>query len=239
MGLFAGPFAALRGLQLLLKHPTLVKLSLLPALLASVLSAIGVWAAIAYGPDLLSTILTEPENTILYVFWWILALLVRISAAALSLIVTPWLVMFLGLPICEPLAAKADELLGGKPVEGSFVAEVVLAFTGSIGILGIGLAGTVVLFLLGLIPGLGAITAPFALLIWTPLFLAFDMCEASLTRRQFNLRQKLSLLSRNPLRTLSLGLTATVLVAVPVLNLVGLPIAVLAGVFVVRDMERA
>ena len=43
---------------------------------------------------------------------------------------------------------------------------------------------------------------------------------------------------RHPFQTLSFGLVAVALLSIPLINLLGLPIIVTAGVMVVRDLEN-
>ena len=151
---------------------------------------------------------------------------------------TPWLVMLLGLPLCEPLAARADAILGGQEVKGTFFGDIMASLRTTLGLTLVGIAGSIGLFLLGLIPGVGLLTGPFMALVWTPLFLCFDLCDSSLARRQLRFRQKVNAVLKRPFSSISMGLTGSVLLAVPLINLFGLPIAVLAGVIRVRDLEE-
>lgn len=238
MGILNGPLAALRAVSLLLKNPSLIPLALVPALVTCAISFVGVGLGVYYGDDLFGLVWpSEPENTILYGLWWLGGLIVRLATAAAALLITPWLVMLVGLPLCEPLAARADALLGGQAVEGSLVGELAKTLKTTIGVTVVGLSGAVLFFLLGLIPGLALITAPFVTFVWTPLFLCFDLYDSSLARRQLGFRQKVRTLLGRPVSSISLGLMGTVLLATPVINLLGLPVAVLAGVISVRALE--
>ena len=90
--------------------------------------------------------------------------------------------------------------------------------------------------MLGLLPGIGLVSTPVAL-FWTPLVFAFDLFDTSLAQRQLNFTQRRRFLTKNLAHSLSVGLTGMVCVAIPVINLFGLPIAVLSAVIVVRDLE--
>lgn len=241
MGIFTGPSAALKGLRLLTGNlKTLLPLALLPAGVAFLISIAGVWAAIAWGDDLFAMIWTEaPENSILYALWWLGGFLLRIISAIGVLLVTPWLVMLVGLPLCGPLAEKADELTGGMPADGTFVQDVLGALKSTAGMTALGLTGAIGFFLLGLIPGVAVITGPFVAFVWTPLFLCFDLYDPVLSRRRFGFRRKLRTLTGKPVTSVSVGLVAAGLLAIPVVNLIGLPIAVLGGVIAAREMEDA
>ena len=235
MGILAGPLALLRALALLLRHPGLLSLVLVPCIVTIVVSSLGVYAAIQYGGDLLQmiwpTAVTGAGSTVAVGVF-------TTTSVLLAIIITPWLVMLVGLPLCEPLAAKADVLLGGKEVSGSFVGGVTDSIVTTIMTVALGLGGSIVLLGLGLIPGLAFITAPFAAFVWTPLFLSFELQDSSMSRRRLSFRQKIRLVTKNPFTALSLGLVGLCLVAIPVINLVGLPLAVLSGVIVVRNLEK-
>jgi len=238
MGILTGPVSAVRGARMLTEHPSLIPLALLPAIVACVVSFLGVWAAFAYG-DVTAAIWPDaPENTLLYVLWWIGGTLTQLAAALGALIITPWLVMLVGLPLCGPLAEKADALLGGPPSEGSFWSDIIDALRSTAGMTALGLAGAIAFFLLGLIPVIGLVTTPFVALVWTPLFLCFDLYDPVLCRRQFRFRRKLRAIIGRPFTGVSVGLTGMALMSIPVVNLIGLPVAVLGGVVAVRELEE-
>jgi len=237
LSIFSGPIAAMRALGLIARHPSLVMLVAIPAAVAMVISIVAVWLSIAYGGDVLTWMWAEPTGWTSYI-WAVFNWFFRLSTAALSLFITPWLVMLLGFPLCEPLAMKIDGLIGGQAVAGSLAGELAKALTATIGVTLLGLAGAVAFFILGLIPGVALITVPFVMFVWTPLFLAFDLFDGALSRRQLGFRKKLRFISGSWLSAISVGLTGTILVAVPLLNLVGLPVAVAMAVIVVRDREK-
>ncbi len=244
MNPLAGPAAALRGLGLILRHPGLMARSAVPAVVALLLSGLGIWAAVRWHADLVNAIWTEPAaegfwGTLAYGLWWTFDAILGLASGVLSVVITPWLVMLLGLPLCEPLAAAVDSRLGGQAVSGSLLAEIGSTLATTAAVAAVGLAGAVGFFLLGLLPGVGLITTPFVTLVWTPLFLAFDLFDSPLARRQLRLRAKVDFLIRHWVSAASVGLTATLLVALPGLNLIGLPVAVAMGVIVVRDREQA
>jgi len=235
-----GAFSAFgRGVNLLFSNPTLWALAALPAVVAMGASFLGLYVATQYGTEIFNLIWSEPSNFILHIIWAIFEFIFRLASVLLTLLITPWLVMLLGLPLCEPLAAKVDELLGGKPVDGTFWGDIAKTLATTLGVVGVGLAGTVLFFFLGLIPIVGFVMGPFVLFVWTPMFLGFDLFDGSLSRRQLVFRQKLDLVMSHKLLTITVGLIGTTLLAIPVLNLVGLPIAVVTGVVTVRQLEEA
>ncbi len=238
MGIMTGPVSAVRGAKLLAEHRSLIPLALLPAGVACLLSFVGIWAAFAFG-DVTAAIWPDaPDNTLLYILWWVGGLLTQIVSAIGVLIITPWLVMLVGLPLCGPLAEKADALLGGAPSDGGFWSDVVGALRSTAGMTALGLVGAVIFFVLGFIPVVGVITAPFVTFVWTPLFLCFDLYDPVLARRQMAFRRKLRAVGRRPFTGISVGLTGMALMSIPIVNLFGLPVAVLGGVVAVRELEE-
>ncbi len=235
-----GAFSAFgRGVNLLFSNPSLWVLAALPAVVAMAASFLGFYLVNQYGVEIFNLIWAEPENFILHFFWAIFAFFFRIASVLLTLLVTPWLVMLLGLPLCEPLAAKVDEILGGQPVDGTFWGDIAKTLATTLGIVAVGLTGAVLFFFLGLIPIIGFVMGPFVIFVWTPMFLGFDLFDSSLSRRQLAFRQKIDLVTSNKLMTITVGLIATALLSIPVLNLVGLPVAVVMGVVAVKQLEDA
>lgn len=241
-GWLAGPVSALRALGLLAQSPRLILLGLLPALVTLGVSIIAISLALAYGDDALARLWTVPDSGLLHVLWWVAWALSLVAYAVAVLMLTPWLVMLVAFPLCEPLAARAERILANEQEPTGqglgFITDLARAVKSSLGVLLLGLAGAVGFLLLGLLPGVGLITTPFVALVWTPLFVSFDLFDSSLERRQLGFGRKLAILRANLPTSLSLGLTAAPLISLPFLNLLGLPVAVVAGVLVVRALER-
>ena len=238
MGLFTGPASAIKAARLLAAHPKLIGLALIPALTTCALSCVGVGLAIAYGDDLVTLVWAEPEEGWLHWLWWTLTQLVRLSAAFLAIFITPWLIILFGIPLSGPLASAADAILGGTDSSASLLASIKTNIGAAVGLTLIGMFGNILLFMLGLIPVVGLISAPVAAFVWTPLILCYDLHDGALSKRDCSVKQKISIVLRQPITSLSLGLTGIALLYVPIINLVGLPIAVVAGVVAIRDREK-
>ncbi len=238
MSILQGPVSLLKGARVLAQHRELIKFSLIPAIIVFVVSLLGFFLSFYFGDRLLGLLIEEPEQLLLKCLWIVFSFILKLGAAFICLLITPWLIMLFGFPLCEPLAKRIDQLLNGQEVDASFSHEMLLTFTTTAGLLIIGLAGSVLFWLLGLIPGPNLLAGPFAAFIWTPAFFALDVIDSSLSRRQWTLRQKLHFLLRHPTTSISLGLCASILLSIPVLNLFVLPVVVAAGVITVRDLEQ-
>ena len=235
--IFAGPVSAWRAARLLFSSPRLIAKALIPAVVTCSVSIIGIILAIYYGDDFVRILWSEPESKWLHWAWWLVIQLVRVSSVALAVIINPWLVILFGISLSSPLSAAADESLGGHHLKESGIASAPRAFIRAIVVALIGLTGSFLLFSMGLVPGLGIVTASLSTFVWTPLILAFDLFDGTLGRRAFGLRSQLNHLFKRPLQSISVGLTGMALLSVPFLNLFGLPIAVVMGVIMVRESE--
>jgi len=229
-GLLTGFSSARQGLRLLREHPRLIPFAIIPAVAAVLLSGMAFWLVYRYG---FSTRL-EGDG------WWMTAgvWILRVLEFLAAIVVSSWLVLLLGFPLCDPLTSRAEVVLGAKTRPAPFMEEVMRAVRSTAAMLLLGMAGSAVLLFVGVVFGLAFITVPFTKFVWTPFFVAFDMTDPSLARRQLGLRQKLGILVRHPVRTTSLGLVGTWMLAIPGINFVGLPVAALAGVVHVRNLER-
>lgn len=241
MGLLSGIIYFVRALFMLVSNPSLIGLALIPSLITLGLSIVSVWLCGHYGVKLLPDAMASIGVAIDPSSWvaWALEGGVWAVGLMLSVFLTPWLVILFGFPLCEPLSAKADALLGGDEVETSFIVGFISGLKVSVGLVILGLAGNAVLFFLGLIPGLGLFVAPLGLFVWTPLILCFDLCDAKFTRMDLTFKQRLQKLSSRLFSTISIGFVAGLLIMPPFINLLGLPVAVLMGTLYARSLESS
>ena len=149
----------------------------------------------------------------------------------------PWIVAFFGFPLCVPLANRADSILGGKDIPLPFWIAVRESLLLTITITVVGLSVGIVLFLLSLIPAVGVVFSMFSVFIWTPMMMCLNVYENSLSRRGMNLRAMVRFILKRPITNLLVGFQTTVLISLPIINLLGLPLAIIAGVIAVREIE--
>ena len=67
--------------------------------------------------------------------------------------------------------------------------------------------------------------------------MSLNVFENTLTRRGLSFGEMCRFIRNHPIESLAVGAQTMILVAVPVLNLIGLPIAVISGVIAVRTLE--
>ena len=125
-----------------------------------------------------------------------------------------------------------------KEIEGTLIGSIADAIKTTAVLSILGVSGAIGFFIVGLVPGVGLLVAPFVAFIWTPIFMAFNLYDSPMCRRQFGLRQKFKVVLGHPLRAISVGLVSAALISIPFINLIGLPIAVAAAVMAVRDLEQ-
>lgn len=229
MGPFAGVIYLLRALLALLTSPRLFLLALLPAAVALALSAGGVALSSYYGDDLLALVWPKSGEES-----WLRDALEASSTlllCALSVLIMPWVVILVGMPLCEPLAAALHDRLGGAAVDVGFFKGVLSGISMALKVLCMALLGAVVLFCVSLLPVVGWAVAPVGALIWAPFCLCLDLCDPTQTRLDLSFSERVGLLRDSPLSTISVGLIGGLLVSVPFLNLLGLPLAVLMGTY--------
>ena len=155
----------------------------------------------------------------------------------LSLILAPFLVMIIALPLCEPLAAEVDRQAGGEEVELGLIEGILSGISLSVKLVIMGLGVSIALTIASLIPVVGFFAGCFNIFCWTPFILSLDVTDFVFARRAYSLSKRFEILRSRPLNTISIGLLAAPLLATPFLNLIGAPIVVIMGTLYARQLE--
>ena len=106
MNILAGPILLIRSLILLLSSGKLIRLSLIPGIM-SCLGTVGIFFLINQNIEYITSFLP-----ILGEFNSNSGIFGGFMSGLLSLILAPFLVMIIALPLCEPLAAEVDRQAG-------------------------------------------------------------------------------------------------------------------------------
>jgi CysZ protein len=219
----SGFTSPLRVLGLLLEHPGLLGLFILPMVITLIVVStviygvlIGLWNALqglfqsllgttsAFGSGILSALAG--------------ALLIYFSALSLGI-----LIQLMSSPFNDILAEKTEVACGESPPKTT-LKRLVFVFLIDLRKTGFTLSFTLILFLIGLIPGIGLISIPGLAMIQAFTFLSYP-----LSRREIGLGGSLHWIRKNFFRSLGFGLITLALFSIPVINLFALPISVIAG----------
>lgn len=213
-----------RAIRLLLDNRELLKLAVLPLVAAMVTFVLG--GAIALGAASVVGALIAP-------FAAFLVPLATMGTFGTLLVATfllaPLLVMLVGFPLCEPLSLAVDEQIGGIEHAPTGLAGFLRnAFIGAF-LAVLSIIGDYCLGLMVDVDYVGWFYLGFLILMWKPMLLAFDACDAVFAARGMTLLERFRALMKDPFATLGVGLATLFLVSIPLVNLVGLPIAVVLG----------
>ena len=169
---------------------------------------------------------------------WALWGVVFLFAMALALVLSYMLAMVLGSVIASPfndvLSEKTEQvLLGARHVQAGegapFLAGVVRSMLSSAAVAGIYVAIMAPLLLLHLIPAVGSVAYTLLGGLIGGYFVALEHCDTLLERRGVAFRQKLAIIWRERTLTLGFGVGTSLMLAIPLLNFLCLPVAVIGG----------
>ncbi len=242
MNLFIGITSLGKALRMLIKHPSLLLLSSLIGVIACTISISGIWYVLdngdALGELMISSVgLTEKIATDGFARQ-LIDYLIKGLGIVTTLLVLPWIIGLIGFPICTPLADRTDTLMGGREAEVGLLHSISSSISLNLRITLVGMTIGVALYLLTWIPIVGLIFSFISAFIWTPLVMCLNVYENSLSRRGLTFRQMCRFLLKDPVGSIMVGGQTILLISIPVLNLLGLPLAVIAGVIAVREREE-
>jgi CysZ protein len=144
-------------------------------------------------------------------------------------------------PFLDSLSEKVESLVVGTPVHPltmtRVIKDVVIAFGDLVGGLLFIVAVNFPLFLVGLIPGVGAIAASIPSFCFSAWLLAQEFMGLSLVRKFVGYGDRWRAVWSNKAITLGFGATTTLLLFVPGLNLVLLPMAAVGGTLMYCDLK--
>jgi CysZ protein len=240
---FGLPLAALR---LLIRERRLWPLAAVPLLLsiAAVLGALAGIVTFAGEIDAFATgLFPTPRAEVWYAWLWVgplvalffvLGKLLFLLAAALAIAAAFVLASLIASPFHDALSRRVEEVVCGRVEEtaepglAGALRQGRRALADELRRLGFFLALALPLAALGLLPGGQLLAAP-ALAAVSMLFLALDYTGYTLDRRGIRFAEKRRWLRRHLGASLGFGAAALLLCAVPGLNLLALPVLVVAG----------
>jgi len=226
-----------RAVALLRRHRSLWPWAAAPALLGGLLFLGVATGALAYADDLLALWWAPPAaetvgTTLLYAVWALLYALLLVAGLVGAYLTALLLGGIIASPVNDALSIRTEQVLvrdGHRPEEVPLWTGMLRSIVSTAAITGLYLACAVPILLLNLVPGVGP---PLATVLHAGLasfFLAAEYADTAFARFGLSWRQKLSLLRQHRELAAGFGLSTSLLLWIPGLNLLVMPIAVIGG----------
>ncbi|MBN2432693.1 MAG: EI24 domain-containing protein [Acidobacteria bacterium] len=241
---FGYPFRAARFLW---RHPRLLILMVIPAVINMILLALVLVSAILWAPDLTSLVWDRPElhsiwGGMLLVMWAIVTILLGFFLLTLGFVVIYALAGILATPFTGYLSEKVEGIHLGPPAGEFqwkvFLGDIWLSVSHSLLNLILYLALLLPLLLLNLLPVVGNVLFVAGSGILTVFFLARDMLDGPLSRRRLGFRAKFRYIWRHRALMAGLGAASALLLWIPLLNFLCLPVAMTGGTLLFCHLEQ-
>lgn len=243
----AGFGTVFRGIGLLLREPKLRRLAIAPTVVSIVLLVLLVGGAGLFSNDLLNLI-WRPDSG-----GWIGGLL-RAGHVLASLLVFLLLLLVTGAlfffgatlaaePFIDPLSEGVERALGAEPAKGpggvgQTVRNTVWIFR-DVGLdISLFVLAQILVWLLAFVPGVGPVLHLGVGWLVNAWFAGLEMTTGAAIRRGYRGRARWRALRRDTPRILGVGTAAVLLLLVPIVQLLTLPIAIVAGTIAVVDLQR-
>lgn len=235
-----GLFAPVRGALWLVRHPELWPWAALPMLLTiwSILGAL--WMAWSFSDDVLAWFWPRPKGALL-VAWAVVEAVFLLSSFVVSALALWVLGHLIAGPFYDRMAEAVEAQVVGPSGEAFdwsvAIGDALLSFRHSL--LGLVIYASVVvpLLLLNLIPGIGSAAYAVCGALATGLFLSRDLFDVPLSRRRTSFVGKVRYLRDHFWLAMGLGLGTAGLLAVPLVDLLVLPCAVLGATLLYLAIE--
>lgn len=241
----AAPLALLHGLALpfraarfLLSHRAMWPFAIAPVLIHGALLVGAAVLVLAYADAAAAWIWVPPSgatfwSAVLLVLWYTLYILIiafgLVTAYATTLLVSG----VVASPFNDALSARAEALLcddrPGLDDDRPLWREALYSLRSTALVLVLYLALMSPVLLLNVFPGLGSVAATVLGTGVSAFFLTLEFTDITLARYGYRLRQKLRLLRAHPGLTAGFGLSTSLLLWIPLLNVLCVPIAVVGG----------
>jgi len=238
-GFFTGVGYLGRGFAMYRRHPRLMLLGLVPALIAFVV-LVAAFVAMAYfvddvvdlltpymesWPELVRTVARAAAMVAVIVVWVLLSILVYVT-----------LTLLIGQPFYEAISKRIEDQLGGVPgeIDVSFWRSVPRMIADSIRLGVLSIVVSIGLFVVGLIPVAGPVIAfvlGARLMGWV---LALELTSVPFERRGLRYAHRKRALRANRSMALGFGAGAFLCTVVPIVTVVTMPAAVAGATLLSR-----
>ena len=240
-GPLAGGADVLRGIGMFLGTPGVRLLGILPVVLAALVVVALLGLLVVYLDELADALTPfadrwdESTRTLVRVGAGLALLLGSLAVLVVSFSV---IAQIIGQPFYERISDRVEHQLGAPPAgaDAPWWRSFPRASLESALLLGLTLATSAPLFVLGLFPVLGQTVVPVLQAVVAGFFLAVELLAIPLERRGLHLAGRLRFVWRHRAQTLGFGITAFLLFLVPLMNILAMPGAVVGATLLVRRL---
>lgn len=245
---FAGARTLGTGFGVLVRHPKLLLLGAIPALISAVLLLVSLGTLIWFSPDLVTWMTPFADG---WAEGWRTALRVLIgvvlvgSTALVASVSFIALTLLIGGPFYEHIAEVVEQRLGLDTSDdgAGLIRSTGRGVVDSLKLVLVALVGAVLLFALGFVPVLGQTAVPVLGALFGAWLVTLEMVGMVFTRRGLKIGARHRALWRRKGTALGFGLPTYLLCLVPVAQLVVIPSAVVGGTLLAHRLlgprERA
>jgi CysZ protein len=230
-----GITAPFRGLRIVLGHPAMWGLAVLPIVLTVVFLGIAVSTAVVVAAPLTSWLLPSLEHPLLRG----LATGLLVGLLGLVLGMTAYMsATLLSIPINDALSERVEDQLGALPPPISLRESLPRSIRHSVAGFLCWLGITVLLLPLQLVPGIGSLLGTVLGFLVTGWFFAHQLLDGPMSRRGMGFRAKMVFLREHLPWVMGIGCTGALVMLIPLANLVALPVFVAGGAVLWVELER-
>lgn len=232
-----GALYMLGGLARLLTDRSMRRLAVAPILISAFVLAAFVWATFSYYDELAGWLFDTSGVT-----GWLAQAATFLVMLVLGFVLVMVLLPVVTGPFTDVISERTEALELGKDPDISFslkgfAKEVGVAIGHALKNLFLFVVLSGVALILGLIPIVGPIAVIVVQLLIMAFFASLEFLDAVANRRQYTFAQKVHVISENRALYAGFGLAAGGLLLVPLLNVVVIPAAVLAGTRLFLHLE--
>lgn len=218
------------------------KLVIWPALINIALFAVGMSYVWTHKRGWMEWIWAFPPEAWLQALWWLVYIVMSIALSGLVYTSTVLLGAIVASPFNDMISQRTEQVLLGAryvpPPPGNLVQEVLRSvWSSTVLVLAYGACMLPVLAL-NLVPAVGQAAYTAIALAVSSYFLALEYSDVLLQRRHIGIREKFALVWRERGLTMGFGLGTSLTLALPLLNFLCIPIAVVGGTVVGLSLEQ-
>lgn len=221
------------AVKFMFQHRELWRYVVIPALINVVLFVVTI-GTLLWNYDWF--LLPEPESLILYALWWIYRILLFPLLIFIGYFITMLLGGIIASPFNDTLSERAEQVMMGHAptADEGWQAMLVGAVEGILMAAATGIPRMILVLLVSLVPGLGPVLAA----IVGAYFVAVGFTDSAFARRKYSVRRRLATVWKYRGVAVGFGLSANMLMLIPLLNFLCLPIAVVGGTAVAIALDE-